>query len=71
MLATFIIALREGVEAALIVGIVAAFLRRNARPLTPMWIGVGSAVLLSLLVGIALALVEKALPRPPRKAWRP
>ena len=31
MLTTFVIALREGLEAALIVGIVAAFLRQQGR----------------------------------------
>lgn len=70
MLATFIIGLREGLEAALIVGIIAAFLRRNGRSLTPMLIGVGAAVLLSLAVGIGLKLVEQSLPRPPKRAWR-
>lgn len=63
MLATFIIGLREGLEAALIVGIVAAFLVKNGRRLTPMWIGVGAAVVVSLLVGTTLALVEQALPQ--------
>ena len=63
MLATFIIGLREGLEAALIVGIIAAFLRRNGRSLTPMLIGVGAAVLLSLAVGIGLKLVEQSLPQ--------
>ena len=63
MLATFIIGLREGLEAALIVGIIAAFLTKNGRRLTPMWIGVGSAVLLSLAVGITLAVVEHSLPQ--------
>ncbi len=63
MLATFIIGLREGLEAALIVGIVATFLTKNGRRLTPMWIGVSAAVLLSLAVGTGLALVEKALPQ--------
>ncbi len=63
MLATFIIGLREGLEAALIVGIVAAFLTKNGRRLTPMWVGVATAILLSLAVGITLALVEEALPQ--------
>lgn len=63
MLATFIIGLREGLEAALIVGIVAAFLKNNGRSLAPMWIGVGLALLLSLCVGAGLALIEKALPQ--------
>lgn len=62
MLATFIIGLREGLEAALIVSIVATFLRRNGRPLRPMWIGVAAAVTLSILVGVVLSLVEQSLP---------
>ena len=33
---TFLIGLREGLEAALIVGIVAAFLRRNGHSLRPI-----------------------------------
>lgn len=63
MLATFIIGLREGLEAALIVGIIAAFLRRNGRSLTPMLIGVGSAIAVSLAVGITLKVVEQSLPQ--------
>ena len=63
MLATFIIGLREGLEAALIVGIIAAFLRRHGRSLTPMLIGVGAAILLSLGVGVGLRLVEMGLPQ--------
>ena len=45
MLPTFVIGLREGVEAALIVGIVAAFLRKEGRAdaLRPMWLGVVAA----------------------------
>ena len=47
MLPTFVIALREGVEASLIVGIVAAFLARKAAATrSRMWIGVGIAVAL-------------------------
>ncbi|MFT3970127.1 MAG: FTR1 family protein [Micropruina sp.] len=63
MLATFIIGLREGLEAALIVGIIAAFLKRNGRSLTPMLIGVAAAILLSLGVGVALRIVETSLPQ--------
>ena len=46
MLATFVIGLREGLEAALIVGIIAAFLKQSNRPdaLRQVWIGVGVAV---------------------------
>ncbi|MCA5921999.1 iron uptake transporter permease EfeU [Curtobacterium oceanosedimentum] len=63
MLATLVIGLREGLEATLIVGIIAAFLRRNRVPLAPMWSGVGLAVLLSIAVGFGLQAVEQALPQ--------
>lgn len=63
MIPTLVIGLREGLEAALIVGIIAAFLKRNGRRLTAMWVGVGIAVGLSIAVGVALAVVEKALPQ--------
>lgn len=63
MLATLVIGLREGLEATLIVGIIAAFLRRNRVPLAPMWSGVGVAVLLSIAVGFGLQAVEQALPQ--------
>ncbi len=63
MLATFVIGLREGLEAALIVGIIAAFLRKNGKSLVSMWVGVVVAVLLSIAVGVALKLVERSLPQ--------
>ncbi|MCB8876052.1 iron uptake system protein EfeO [Acidisoma silvae] len=63
MLATFVIGLREGLEGALIIGIIAAFLRNNGKSLVPMWIGVGLAMALAMLVGAALDLVEQALPQ--------
>ena len=62
MLATLVIGLREGLEAALIIGIIAAFLRRNGRSLPPMMIGVATAILVSLGVGVALKLLETSLP---------
>ncbi|MFB9166206.1 iron uptake transporter permease EfeU [Arthrobacter psychrochitiniphilus] len=68
MLATFVIGLREGLEAALIVGMIAAFLRRNGVSLRPMWLGVGAAVLLSALTGIVLELVSAALPQQQQEA---
>ncbi len=68
MLATFIIGLREGLEAALIVGIIAAFLKKNGRPLAAMWMGVGLALLLSLLVGVGLDVLERALPQAEQEA---
>lgn len=63
MLATLVIGLREGLEAALIVGIIAAFLRNNGKSLVAMWLGVALAVLLSVAVGVGLLLVEKSLPQ--------
>lgn len=63
MLATFIIGLREGLEAALIVGIIAAFLRKNGKSLFAMWVGVVLALVLSVIVGIALEVTERALPQ--------
>ena len=65
MLPTFVIGLREGVEAALIVGIVAAFLRKEGRrdALKWTWLGVGIAVVLCLAVGIGLQIADEQLPQ--------
>jgi high-affinity iron transporter len=64
VLPTFIIGLREGLEASLIVGIIAAFLiqRGERRALRPMWLGVGLAVALCLTVALILESVNHALP---------
>jgi high-affinity iron transporter len=64
MLPTFVIGLREGLEAALIVGIIAAFLTASDRrdALRPMWAGIGLAVVLCAFVGVALRLVDEQLP---------
>ncbi len=65
MLATFVIGLREGLEAALIIGIIAAFLKQSGRPdaVRKMWVGVVVAVLLCLTVGIVLQSVNSSLPQ--------
>src|ERR1700748_3756913 len=68
MLATLVIGLREGLEASLIVGIIAAFLRRTGKPLRPMWIGVAVAVALSIAVGVTLQLVSASLPQAAQEA---
>lgn len=56
MLSAFLIALREGVEAALIVGIILVYLSRTGRTHLAryVWGGVSAAVALSLAVAIAL-----------------
>ena len=56
MLATFLIGLREGLEAALVVGILVAYLRRLGRQdaLPKMWAGVGLAIALPVGIGAVL-----------------
>jgi high-affinity iron transporter len=63
VLPTFVIGLREGLEASLIVGIIAAFLTQNGRirEKRAMWIGVAAAVGICLAIGVALRLTEQAL----------
>jgi high-affinity iron transporter len=65
MLPTFVIGLREGLEAALIVGIVAAFLRQRGRTDLLRWAfaGVAAAVVLCLAIGIALDVISNDLPQ--------
>jgi high-affinity iron transporter len=65
MLPTFEIGLREGLEAALIVGIIAAFLRKQGRRdlLRWVWIGVASALVLCASAGVALDVLSKDLPQ--------
>jgi high-affinity iron transporter len=62
-LGTFMIGLREGLEATLIVGIVGAFLKRNGHSLRPMFVGVGLATAISVGVGVGLSLLSASLPQ--------
>jgi len=63
VLPTFVIGLREGLEAALIVGIIATFLDRRDRRdlLRSLWIGVAIAVTICLAIGIALYIVSREI----------
>jgi high-affinity iron transporter len=65
VLPTFVIGLREGLEASLIVGIVAAFLGKQGRrdALRQVWIGVGIAVAICLAIGVTLQVVSTDLPQ--------
>lgn len=64
MIPTLVIGLREGLEASLIVGIIAAFLvRQNKRDaLRQVWVGVGVAVLICLMTAIGLQILAAQLP---------
>jgi high-affinity iron transporter len=63
MLSTFIIALREGLEASLIVGILVAYIVKTDRKgyLKPLWIGVISAVITSIGLGALLTYTSVSL----------
>jgi high-affinity iron transporter len=64
LLSNFLIALREGLEAALIVGILLAYVVKTGRSngLRFIWIGVASAISLSLGIGAVLTFTAKSLP---------
>lgn len=65
MLPTFVIGLREGLEAALIVGIIASFLAQQGRrdALRKVWLGVAIAVAICVAVGVALQVFSSDLPQ--------
>ena len=65
MLVPFLIMLREGIEAALIVGIIASYLQQTGRGqwMPAVWIGVFLAAALALLVGGGLELVSAEFPQ--------
>lgn len=62
MAESFLIALREGFEAALVVAIVLAFVKRRApEQARTVWIGTGAAIALSLVIGLVLHLTVDGL----------
>lgn len=65
MIPTFVITLREGVEASLIIGIIAAFLVKEGRrdATRQMWFGIGIAVALCVGVAVLLEVVGRQLPQ--------
>lgn len=65
MLVPFLIMLREGIEAALIVGIIASYLQQTGRGqwMPAVWIGVFLAAALALLVGGGLELMSAEFPQ--------
>jgi high-affinity iron transporter len=71
MLPTFVIGLREGLEATLLVGIVGAFLarREHRRALPRIWIATAIALAISLAVGIALQVYSADLAPRPRERF--
>ncbi len=65
MIPTLVIALREGVEASLIVGIIAAFLVKEGRQdaMRQMWAGVAVAIALCIGVAVILRTIGQELPQ--------
>lgn len=63
MFSSYLIGLREGLEAALIVAILVAYLVRtsNGHALSRLWLGVGIAIAVSIGAGLLLTFVEEEL----------
>jgi high-affinity iron transporter len=71
MLVPFLIMLREGLEAALIVGVIASYLAQTGRAsaLPSVWAGVGCAVVLCCAVAFALHAASAEFPQKAQEAF--
>lgn len=71
MLPAFLIMLREGLEAALIVGIITTYLVRTGRSgwLPMVWVGVFLAIAAALFVGAGLQLLRASFPQRTQEAF--
>ncbi len=65
MLVAYLIMLREGIEAALIVGIIASYLKQTNRSrwMRSVWLGVGLAAAISIVIGVVLTLTSAEFPQ--------
>ncbi len=65
MLATFLIMFREGIEAALLIGIIGSYLKQAGRTdlMKPVWLGIMSAVTICFGLGIAINATTKDFPQ--------
>ncbi|MGH6881066.1 iron uptake transporter permease EfeU [Hypericibacter sp.] len=65
MLIPFLIMLREGIEAALIVGLIASYLRQTGRGawMPVVWVGILLAVAMSLFIGAGLQFASAEFPQ--------
>ena len=66
MVSAYVLSLREGIEAALVLGIVLSMLRQMSRLdlAAPVWLGAGSAAILSLITAVLLTIFGLELKDP-------
>ena len=65
MLVAYLIMLREGIEAALVVGIIAGYLQQTGRSrwMPAVWLGVGLAIAICVVTGVVLDLTSSEFPQ--------
>lgn len=69
--ASYLIGLRDGLEAALVVSILLTVLARAGRRdgLAPLWVGVAAAVVCAAGIGVLLTYVATGRARPARRPY--